>query len=399
MIHPQVVGDPHMIGLLGQKIDWVGEDGAWYCLISNGPDFHVNVRLSAPMPVEYPTRQLVSAVNIITDDGLHSLLVEVKDPYTTVTEGCPALASPCLADGGLRIMVDGKDSATLQSPTENVLLSEGGAGSSNVVVSTANLPAECRPFGGDRIWAAQFAEISRNLRIGDVSFADWLLQPKTLAAPTWCALYLQEGGTAGLLATRSEHATFRVETPVAVVRVNVGVNYQDLETALDGTTVLPRLEFWQMDLGFDELQLSDDVTGLLGDTSKFVLDDEGVPVTSGLGAPHAPVESYPVADAYARDFEKLHRQQNTCARQGTSSAELSSTPLKTEMQSQYADLVDISTAGRATSAEWSPARLSLGSALNMQEEVRLSTVGRINVWCGCIFHSSHRGENGVDSYN
>lgn len=305
----QLVGDPHMTGLLGQRIDWAGEDGAWYCLISNGPDFHLNVRLTAPMPVEFPERQLVSAVNIITDNGLHSLLVEVKDPYSTVTEGCPA--APCLADGGLRIQVDEIDSDALQSPAENVVLS-GEPGSSDVIVSAANLPAECRPFGGDRIWAAHFAEMMAarrlNIRLGAVSFADWLLKPETLAAPTWCAQYLQEGGIAGLLATRSEHATFRVETPVAVVRIDVGVNYQDLEIAPDGTTVLPELEFWQTDLGFDVLKLSGDVTGLLGDTSRFALDSEGTPVTSGVGALHAPVESYRVAGAYARDFEKLHEK-------------------------------------------------------------------------------------------
>lgn len=307
-----LAGDPHMTGLLGQKIDWAGEDGAWYCLFSDGPDFHVNVRLSAPLPVEFPDRQLVTAVSIITDNGLHSLLVEVEDPYSTVTEGCPASpAAPCLADGGLRILVDGQNSAALYSPAENVVL-PGGEGSSEVVVSAANLPAECRPFGGDRIWATQFAQMMAtrrlNMRIGTVSFAEWLLQPETLAAPTWCAQYLQEGGIAGLLATRSEHATFRVETPVAIVRINVGINYQDVEIAPDGATVIPELEFWQMDLGFDELHLSGDVTGLLGDTSRFALDGEGVPVTGGLSALHAPVESYRVADAYARDFEKLHGQ-------------------------------------------------------------------------------------------
>lgn len=112
----------------------------------------------------------------------------------------------------------------------------------------------------------------------------------------------QDKGTAGLLDTRSD-ATFRVEAPVAVVRVNVGVDCQDLEIDPDENTVLPELGFWQTDLCLDELQLSDDVTG---DTSRSALDDEEMPVTSGLSALHRPVESYHVANTYARDFKKLH---------------------------------------------------------------------------------------------
>lgn len=36
-------GDPHMTGFLGQKFDFTGEDGQWYCLISDLPDIHVNM--------------------------------------------------------------------------------------------------------------------------------------------------------------------------------------------------------------------------------------------------------------------------------------------------------------------------------------------------------------------
>ena len=302
----QIIGDPHMVGLLGQKIDWAGVDSAWYCLITDGPNFHVNVRVSAPMPEEFPDRQLISGLSILSDDGRSSLVVEVKDPYSTVTDGCPKDSSaPCLAEGGLVILVDGEESAALQVPGENVRL----PGSSPFVVSAANLPAECRPFGGDRIWATQFAQMMtdrRRLRLESASFDEWILQSDNLAAPTWCAKFLKDGGSSGLLSTRSEHATLRLETPVATVRVDVGVNYQDLETAHDGTVLVPELEFWQIDLGFDGLQLSGSVAGLMGDTSRFVLDNEGVPVTSGLGALHGAVESYRVAGPFARDFEKLH---------------------------------------------------------------------------------------------
>lgn len=32
-----------MTGFLGQKFDFTGEDGQWYCLISDFPDLHMNM--------------------------------------------------------------------------------------------------------------------------------------------------------------------------------------------------------------------------------------------------------------------------------------------------------------------------------------------------------------------
>lgn len=292
-----------MVGLMGQKIDWVGQDNMWYCLLADGPDFQINVRLTAPMKEEFPDRQLVSAISLLTGDD-HSLVVEVKDPYHTETDGCPEDWSvPCLAEGGVRILIDGEESDAMQTPSDSVHLPGG------VVISAANLLPECRPFGGDRIWAAQYDEMlagHRSLRATTpvMTFTDWVLEGDTLAAPTWCAKLLEEVGLGGLLSGSTNHMTVRVLTKTATIRVNVGVNYQDLETGPDGTVLVPELEFWQTDLGFDMLQYSDAVTGLLGDTSQFVLDDEGLPVTAGLGALHAPVDSYLVDGPFGRVFVK-----------------------------------------------------------------------------------------------
>ncbi|CAM9454811.1 unnamed protein product, partial [Ectocarpus sp. 8 AP-2014] len=42
--------DPHMKGLSGQKIDWSGVNGGWYCLVKDDDaDLHVNVLLTAPL--------------------------------------------------------------------------------------------------------------------------------------------------------------------------------------------------------------------------------------------------------------------------------------------------------------------------------------------------------------
>ncbi|CAM9161747.1 unnamed protein product, partial [Ectocarpus sp. 12 AP-2014] len=51
----EVKGDPHMTGLRGQRINWSGVDGGWYSLIKDeDADLNVNVRVTAPLPDEFP---------------------------------------------------------------------------------------------------------------------------------------------------------------------------------------------------------------------------------------------------------------------------------------------------------------------------------------------------------
>ncbi|CAM9518126.1 unnamed protein product [Laminaria digitata] len=193
----------------------------------------------------------------------------------------------------------------MQSPRGSVSLPGG------VVVSAANLLPECRPFCGDRIWAAQFEKMTavgrrslRDITTPALSFNEWILEGDTPVAPSWCAKILEEGGPAALLSASANHMTVRIQTEAATIRVNVGVNYQDLETGPDGTVTVPELEFWQTDLGFDLLRYSHTVTGLLGDTSKFVLDGEGLPVTTGLGALHG-VREYASANFGSRKKQRI----------------------------------------------------------------------------------------------
>ena len=66
-----IVGDPHMQGLRGQRIDWSGVDGGWYSLVEDeNADLHVNVRLTAPLPDEFPDRQLVTGLTIMSEGCL-----------------------------------------------------------------------------------------------------------------------------------------------------------------------------------------------------------------------------------------------------------------------------------------------------------------------------------------
>lgn len=68
-----------MKGLRGQKIDWSGVDGAWYGLLTDESiDLHVNVRLTAPLPKDFPDRQLITGVSVLSQ-GV-SLLIEVRQP-------------------------------------------------------------------------------------------------------------------------------------------------------------------------------------------------------------------------------------------------------------------------------------------------------------------------------
>ena len=294
-----------MTGMLGEKFDWSGEDNEWYSLVSDGEDFQLNVRLTAPMPEEFPDRQLVSAVSILSPGG-RSIVIEVENPYTIDAPGCAGaddLSLPCLANGAFRFTKDGVEHKGLQMPSVAVQLP------GNRFVSSANLPAECRPFGGDRIWAARYAQMSetqRFLRTYEEKFDEWILKEDHMAAPTWCAKFLQEGGLSGLLGVQSNHAIFHVTTPTAQLRINIGVNHQDRVTSADGDVVLvPELEFWQGDVGVERSSFSDTVSGMLGETSRPVLNEDGLPIMQGIGAIRGKPEDYRVDGPFGVEFNLM----------------------------------------------------------------------------------------------
>ena len=50
-----VCKDPHMTGLRRQSFTWTGVDGGLYCLPRDAvADLHINVRTTAPRPVDFP---------------------------------------------------------------------------------------------------------------------------------------------------------------------------------------------------------------------------------------------------------------------------------------------------------------------------------------------------------
>eukprot|EP00903_Cladosiphon_okamuranus_P022268 g20475.t1 len=295
-----VCDDPHMYGLRGQRIDWSGVDGGWYSLIKDdNADLNINVRLTAPLPEEFPDRQLMTGLAVLSEG--HSVVVEVANPYTIDTDGCPEGISPCLANGGLRIIVDGHEDNELLQFSTQVPVANGA-----VSLSASNLPVECRQFGGDRIWARQYQEMIEGRRqlLGGESLEEWILShDQSMAAPGWCAKYIAENELADL---QSNHAIFKIETPAVTVRLNAGVNYQgNGELNWDGR-VLPNLEFWQMDVGMDGVGVDNpSLSGLLGETARPVYDENGQAIMDGFEAFRGTVEDYRVSDALGVHFALL----------------------------------------------------------------------------------------------
>ena len=296
-----ICGDPHMQGLRGQKIDWSGVDGGWYSLVSDDDaKINVNVRLTAPLPKEFPDRQLITGLGILSMG--HTLVIEVINPYDADTNGCPSETSPCLANGGLRTTVDGKEENGLLGFSRNEYVAEG------ITVSASNLPVECRQFGGDRIWALMYDEMlqgTRQLALEE-SFEDWIISYDRVAAPEWCKKFIAEHELADV---QSIHAVFKIVTSSVIVRLTVGTNYQgNSELHWDGR-VLPDMEFWQMDVGLHGLSVeSESLSGILGETARPVVDDHGRQVMEGFEAFRGTVEDYRVSGPVGTEFELLSKK-------------------------------------------------------------------------------------------
>ena len=229
----------------------------------------------------------------------HSLVVEVKDPHTVETEGCSDV-SPCLANGGLRVSVDGEVVNSLDGPTKDVHLP--GA----IELSSSNLPAECREFGGRKVWARMQKDMLRGRRqlSATSTFEDWLLSFTNMVAPEYCAAFV---ANSDLSKVQSDQALLRIVTPTAVVRLSAGINHRRAGKTDRFGRDLPELDFWQMGVGVEGLSLGHkSLNGLLGGTARVVLDAEGKEVLEGAQALHGTIKDYRVSDAESTDFTLLH---------------------------------------------------------------------------------------------
>ena len=291
--------DPHLQGLRGQHIEWTGLDGGWYALVKDDKDdLQINVRTTAPLPADFPDRQFITGVAVLSQG--HSLIVEVKEPYTVDTQGCSNGVSPCLADGGLSISVDGELVDFLNGPTNDVHLPGG------IEVSSSNLPQECREFGGRKVWARMQKDMLRVRRqlSAAKTFEDWMLSFTNMVAPEFCVTFVNNGD---LFNVQSDQALLRIVTPTAVVRLSAGINHRRAGKTDRFGRDLPELDFWQMGVGVEGLSLlHESLSGLLGETARVVVDAEGNDVMEGAEALSGTIEDYRVSDAEGTDFALLH---------------------------------------------------------------------------------------------
>ena len=66
-----ICNDPHVQGLLGQRIEWAGVSGASYSFLKDvdaGLDVHV--RVTVPLEEEFADRQLITGVSVLSQGCL-----------------------------------------------------------------------------------------------------------------------------------------------------------------------------------------------------------------------------------------------------------------------------------------------------------------------------------------
>eukprot|EP00752_Nemacystus_decipiens_P015990 g14295.t1 len=168
-----------MTGFRGQKFDFTGEDGKWYCLISDWPSMHVNMRVTTPVP-SLPEITYITGISVVTTDSEgfeHSIVIELTTPHS-LESTCPTGVSPCLADSALSVFVDGTEEL-LQPGTVPV--------APGVIVSAVNLPGACRSFGFEKYWERkklEYAQVAAGRMLiaqQQQSMYDWILDHKDVS--------------------------------------------------------------------------------------------------------------------------------------------------------------------------------------------------------------------------
>eukprot|EP00752_Nemacystus_decipiens_P013294 g11775.t1 len=293
----EACGDPHMTGFLGQKFDFTGQDGGWYSLIAVD-NMQVNMRVTCPVP-DLPEITYITGLSVLATDANgfdHSVVIEVKDPHT-MDSSCPADVSPCLAEGSLRVTLDGEE--TLLAPGTVSL-------SPDVKVSAVNLPGACRSFGFEKYWELkqlQNARIGR--RLGErLGMGEWILADPTATNMDECMEYVARANLedGGLFAHQSEHASFQIVTPAATVRLSHGRLHQIAVRDPTDQYDLPDHFTWQMNMAIDHTELKHDTKGVLGETFVPTRDADGKPIMTGMEAIRGTQEDYRVDGALGMDF-------------------------------------------------------------------------------------------------
>lgn len=308
-----------MTGFHGQKFDFTGEDGGWYALISDVPSLHLNMRVTAAVP-DVPEITYITGISLVTIgiDGIeHSIAISVNNPHS-LDSACPSGMPTCLADGALTVVIDGGNALT--TPGTAV----AGPG---VEVSAVNLPGACRSFGFEKYWERTRLEQVRagqadgfELKnvddlVADASpapaaqaMSEWILGDPTATNMMECAAYVAESinTDGGLFAHQSEHASFKISTPTATVRVSHGRLHQVPMRDPTDTYDLPDHLTWQMNLAVEHHNLSGHATGVLGETFIPTVDSSGNAIMRGMEAIRGTHESCEYAPLKHPDRSPKH---------------------------------------------------------------------------------------------
>ena len=284
-MHPYFKGDPHMTGFRGQKFDFTGADNGWYAVVSDLPSVHLNMRITSPVP-SLPNITYITGVSIITRDadGLdHSIVISVVDPHN-LDSSCPIGMSPCLADGSLRVVIDGEEAFLVPG---QVSVAPG------VAIAAVNLPGACRSFGFEKYWERKKLEIrAQSIRtLNEINIlqdmSEWVLSDPTATNMGECTEYVARATAVdegGMSSHQSEHASFQIVTPIAKIRLSHGRLHQLPMRDPTDQFDLPDHLTWQMNVAIDHHDLGLDATGILGETLVPTVDDYGVPIMQGLDA-------------------------------------------------------------------------------------------------------------------
>ncbi|CAM9300355.1 unnamed protein product [Ectocarpus fasciculatus] len=290
-------GDPHMTGFLGQKFDFTGEDGGWYSIIADS-NMNVNMRVTSPV-ADLPEITYITGLSVLTTDAEgfdHSIVIEVAHPHS-LDSCCPAGVWPCLADGALRVFLDG-DEALFAPGTVSL--------GPHVGISAANLPGACRSFGFEKYWERKKLEYaSHGRRLGsELSMGEWILGDPTATNMDECLEYVAQAEVeeGGVFAHQSEHASFQIVTPEATIRLSHGRLHQIAMRDPTDQFDLPDHLTWQMNMAVDHNDVSRAAKGVLGETFVSTRDASGRPIMAGIEAIRGKEEDYRVEGPLGMDF-------------------------------------------------------------------------------------------------
>eukprot|EP00904_Undaria_pinnatifida_P008994 jgi/Undpi1/5224/HiC_scaffold_2.g00506.m1 len=297
-------GDPHLVGLEGQKFDFTGQSNNWYALLSAWDMDHVNMRVTAPI-ADLPIVTYITGITVQTedDDGVvHTIVIFVTNPNVLETS-CTDNAQPCIGNGALTVLLDG---VSMARPGEMEL----GPG---VSVMAANIPGECRPFGFEKYWQRKIQEAkfvdppSGRRRLTNVPSVDrWIAEDPAATNPAECKQYVSNAMEHdSLFAHQSDHVSFQLVTPRLTMRLNHGKLHQLPERDPTDTFDIPDHTTFQMNLGFMGMKGDDKMQGIIGETAVPTIDEHGAEITSGLKAIRGQEHDYKVDGPLGKTFNQI----------------------------------------------------------------------------------------------